>query len=169
MAQAPAGTVCVMCLAPATKQCSGCKALWYCTRECQRKHWVSHKDECGKVVPQERKVVSAEVLKEVEEKEKQFQLVTDIVKKHRETGVNKNVFLTRYGDQMYEDLEDARNLPGIKDQLDSLDAAMSARGEQAINMLFSAAEGVGRAKTLAQFEEMKKGNVPTSAGYAAAS
>eukprot|EP00434_Breviolum_minutum_P022038 symbB.v1.2.019454.t1/scaffold1592.1/size133026/4 len=54
---------------------------------------------------------------------------------------------------MYEDLDDARMLPGIKEKLDNHETA--GRNEAALNMLFSAAEGVGRAKTLAYFEQVK--------------
>mmetsp|Transcript_35063 Transcript_35063/g.56125 ORF Transcript_35063/g.56125 Transcript_35063/m.56125 type:complete len:158 (+) Transcript_35063:43-516(+) len=140
-------TPCVMCLAPASKQCSGCRSFWYCTRECQRKHWVNHKHECGQVknAPQHPE--------DLAEQERQFHTVTEIVRKHRETAKNKNVWVTRFGDKMYEDLDDARMLPGIKDKLDDHETA--GRNEAALNMLFSAAEGVGRAKTLAYFEQMK--------------
>eukprot|EP01084_Bolivina_argentea_P039457 72918_1 len=30
----------------ATKLCSGCKSIWYCSIECQSTHWSSHKKEC---------------------------------------------------------------------------------------------------------------------------
>ncbi|CAJ1357968.1 unnamed protein product [Effrenium voratum] len=146
-----AGTPCVMCLAPATKQCSGCRVFWYCTRECQRKHWVNHKQDCGQAKPAPVLEVSPE---ELAEQERQFHTVTEIVQKHRETAKNKNVWVTRFGDKMYEDLEDARQASGIKEKLDEMDRS-SHQGEAALNMLFSAAEGVGRAKTLAYFDHMK--------------
>eukprot|EP00438_Fugacium_kawagutii_P019529 Skav235662 [mRNA] locus=scaffold358:900809:903579:+ [translate_table: standard] len=83
---------CAMCLAPATKQCSGCRSFWYCTRECQRKHWVNHKhvgpvdpastEECGQAKP-------SESVEDVAEQERQFHTVTEIVRKHRETAKNK--------------------------------------------------------------------------------
>ena len=30
------------------KKCSRCKALPYCSRECQQKHWKTHKKDCKK-------------------------------------------------------------------------------------------------------------------------
>eukprot|EP00931_Biecheleriopsis_adriatica_P043023 TRINITY_DN24578_c0_g1_i1.p1 TRINITY_DN24578_c0_g1~~TRINITY_DN24578_c0_g1_i1.p1 ORF type:complete len:163 (-),score=46.68 TRINITY_DN24578_c0_g1_i1:203-691(-) len=152
MAQ-PVATPCVMCLAPAEKQCSGCRLYWYCTRECQRKHWRNHKDECGSMQKQ-KEMTPEKLLEEVAERERGFHAVTEIVKKQRETGKNKNVWVTRYGDKMYEDLEDARQLPGLKEQLDDMDRAPGS-SEAALNVLFSAAEGVGRAKSLAYFDEMR--------------
>lgn len=142
-----------MCMAPAAKQCSGCRAFWYCTRECQRKHWVNHKHECGHA--KQEPAAGKPSPQELAEEERQFHTVTDIVTKHREGATNKNVWVTRYGDKMYEDLEDARKLPGIKEHLDDLDRAPNAHGEVALNMLFSAAEGVSRAKTLEYFQKMK--------------
>ena len=29
------------------KNCSACRAVCYCTRECQKKHWKAHKRECA--------------------------------------------------------------------------------------------------------------------------
>ena len=26
--------------------CSGCKNVFYCNRDCQKKHWTSHKNDC---------------------------------------------------------------------------------------------------------------------------
>ena len=30
------------------KRCNGCKRVFYCSKECQRKHWKSHKVRCKK-------------------------------------------------------------------------------------------------------------------------
>ena len=30
------------------KRCGGCKKKMYCSRECQTKHWGTHKNECNK-------------------------------------------------------------------------------------------------------------------------
>lgn len=38
---------CAECGADATKRCSKCKSEWYCTRECQVKHWKAHKEMCA--------------------------------------------------------------------------------------------------------------------------
>jgi hypothetical protein len=40
--------LCARCNRPAAKHCSGCKAVHYCTPECQRQHWQDgHKQVCG--------------------------------------------------------------------------------------------------------------------------
>ena len=28
------------------KACGGCNSVWYCSRDCQRAHWPTHKREC---------------------------------------------------------------------------------------------------------------------------
>ena len=39
--------ICVVCKAGGKNACSKCKKVWYCSKECQRKHWkASHKAEC---------------------------------------------------------------------------------------------------------------------------
>jgi hypothetical protein len=30
-------------------KCSRCKAVWYCSADCQKAHWRLHKSHCGKV------------------------------------------------------------------------------------------------------------------------
>lgn len=40
-----AGT-CPVCKKVAENKCTGCKKVFYCTRECQKKHWKMHKTEC---------------------------------------------------------------------------------------------------------------------------
>uniref|UniRef100_A0A7S1SFM5 MYND-type domain-containing protein n=1 Tax=Alexandrium catenella TaxID=2925 RepID=A0A7S1SFM5_ALECA len=146
---------CVMCLKPSTKQCSGCRAYWYCDRECQRKHWRNHKLECGRT-KELQEMTPKKLFQELEEREVDFHKVTEIVKNHRETCKSKMVWLTRNGDFMREDLEDARRLPGIKDTLDDFDKNPEQHQEAALNTLFSAAEGVSRAKSLAYFQEVKE-------------
>ena len=37
---------CAVCEKLAKCLCSGCKHVFYCSRECQKKHWSSHKEEC---------------------------------------------------------------------------------------------------------------------------
>eukprot|EP00929_Paragymnodinium_shiwhaense_P081261 TRINITY_DN42495_c0_g1_i1.p1 TRINITY_DN42495_c0_g1~~TRINITY_DN42495_c0_g1_i1.p1 ORF type:complete len:188 (-),score=43.06 TRINITY_DN42495_c0_g1_i1:7-570(-) len=38
---------CIMCLQPASVQCSRCKAAWYCGKNCQKRHWPNHRTDCG--------------------------------------------------------------------------------------------------------------------------
>ena len=38
---------CAVCQAPATKRCSRCKTVWYCTVDHQRSHWKAHKADCN--------------------------------------------------------------------------------------------------------------------------
>jgi MYND finger len=37
---------CASCSKQATKRCKTCAVTWYCSKECQRKHWPSHKLVC---------------------------------------------------------------------------------------------------------------------------
>ncbi|GLV36500.1 Zinc finger MYND-type containing 10 [Carabus blaptoides fortunei] len=41
---------CSGCGANAVKKCSRCKAEWYCSRNCQVKHWPQHKEHCDIMV-----------------------------------------------------------------------------------------------------------------------
>ncbi|XP_053325430.1 zinc finger MYND domain-containing protein 10 [Spea bombifrons] len=49
---------CGLCGSEAPKRCSRCRSEWYCTRECQVKHWQKHKMACDLV---------SESLKKIEE------------------------------------------------------------------------------------------------------
>ena len=42
---------CASCGKPATCFCGGCATVSYCGRECQRKHWKTHKLICKTIVP----------------------------------------------------------------------------------------------------------------------
>ncbi|KAJ7191557.1 hypothetical protein GGX14DRAFT_481300 [Mycena pura] len=37
---------CASCGAPATKKCSKCQKVWYCSKECQVKEWSGHRVHC---------------------------------------------------------------------------------------------------------------------------
>jgi hypothetical protein len=34
------------CLKEGTQRCNRCKAAYYCSRECQKRHWKTHKPVC---------------------------------------------------------------------------------------------------------------------------
>jgi hypothetical protein len=38
--------ICVVCSKPATSRCSRCKAVSYCSKQCQVENWKQHKDLC---------------------------------------------------------------------------------------------------------------------------
>ncbi|KAG0692696.1 hypothetical protein DFH29DRAFT_471778 [Suillus ampliporus] len=42
---------CTQCLKTLEKpqKCAKCKSVWYCSRECQKKHWPTHKPTCHEV------------------------------------------------------------------------------------------------------------------------
>ncbi|KAL4477618.1 hypothetical protein ABPG74_002768 [Tetrahymena malaccensis] len=48
------GFKCELCKKEATKRCSQCKTVWYCTRECQVVHWKDHKVSCKKIVEENK-------------------------------------------------------------------------------------------------------------------
>lgn len=37
---------CSLCQENAELKCSGCKQVWYCGKEHQKKHWKEHKASC---------------------------------------------------------------------------------------------------------------------------
>jgi hypothetical protein len=39
---------CAVCLKTSTKRCNACGKVRYCSRECQKIHWKTHKKQCGK-------------------------------------------------------------------------------------------------------------------------
>ena len=41
---------CKVCKKTATKRCSRCKAIYYCSRECQIKDWITHRFICQKLL-----------------------------------------------------------------------------------------------------------------------
>ena len=44
--------LCVVCGLRGSSVCSGCKALWYCGKRCQKRDWkLGHKAECSPVTP----------------------------------------------------------------------------------------------------------------------
>jgi hypothetical protein len=49
--EAAARKRCAVCGIPLAdvKQCGGCRKVAYCSRECQRKHWPQHKEECRRL------------------------------------------------------------------------------------------------------------------------
>merc|ERR1719188_309969 len=110
--------------------------------------------ECGRT-KELQEMTPKKLLNELEDREREFHKVSEIVKSHRSSATCKNVWITRNGDFMKEDLNDARELPGIKDQLEKFDAQPGKFQQATISTLFSAAEGVSRAKSLAYFEEIK--------------
>mmetsp|Transcript_17953 Transcript_17953/g.41894 ORF Transcript_17953/g.41894 Transcript_17953/m.41894 type:complete len:224 (-) Transcript_17953:31-702(-) len=42
---------CRMCMQPSVKWCGGCRQHAYCSKECQRLHWRTHKHDCGRADP----------------------------------------------------------------------------------------------------------------------
>ena len=48
--------VCLVCHSNMKKWCAGCKERIYCSRECQKKDWKSHKANCGISLQDKKKV-----------------------------------------------------------------------------------------------------------------
>lgn len=145
---------CVMCLKIATKQCSGCHSFWYCGVECQRKHWRSHKMECGKVA-EIQNMGPKQMVDKLEEEEKKFLKAQEIVRQHRANSNCKMVYLARTGDQLQEDMDDAKKMPHLQEKLEGYEQDPEKNHGAMVNTLFGAAEGIGAAKTLKFFEDVK--------------
>ena len=41
-------STCAVCQTPSKLQCSACKITYYCSRDCQKKDWKTHKQLCKK-------------------------------------------------------------------------------------------------------------------------
>ena len=41
--------LCALCGKTAETKCTACKAVFYCSKVCQKKHWKEHKFECKKL------------------------------------------------------------------------------------------------------------------------
>ena len=47
------------CLKEGNKRCGGCKQTYYCSKECQTKHWAVHKRKCKKIKRKKKKINKA--------------------------------------------------------------------------------------------------------------
>jgi hypothetical protein len=56
---------------PSMKRCTQCRAVLYCSRECQVKHWSSHKEAC-KRLPQEMRERAHKLAEQVTLQEPRF-------------------------------------------------------------------------------------------------
>ena len=41
--------ICPVCQKLAETKCTGCRKLFYCGRDCQRRHWKVHKFDCKQI------------------------------------------------------------------------------------------------------------------------
>ena len=42
--------VCACCLQNASKVCGACRSVHFCSKECQRTHWKTHKPICSRII-----------------------------------------------------------------------------------------------------------------------
>jgi len=61
---------CSECGKPATQRCSKCKQAWYCSRDCQLRHWKAHKAVCALFKAHKDENSAKEANKTAHEKEK---------------------------------------------------------------------------------------------------
>jgi hypothetical protein len=45
----------------ATSKCAACKSIVYCSKECQRQHWATHKQLCKAIQQQQQQTIQAQV------------------------------------------------------------------------------------------------------------
>lgn len=144
---------CVMCMKPATKQCSGCHLYWYCDVQCQRKHWKVHKGECGKI-KEIKKMTPKQATDELEAREQEYHEASKMVSDLRARGYHKMVWLTRCGENMGVDISNAMEKPEIQHSVDSIGKS-NRISEASLSTLFQAVEGVSHARTIDHFNSMK--------------
>ena len=74
----PVPKFCVVCAKPSSLRCSRCLGANYCSVDCQRKHWKTHKESCA----------SAEKLKKFYEKNARLNSAEQVDKLIANTAVN---------------------------------------------------------------------------------
>ncbi|CAB9510665.1 ubiquitin-specific protease 16 [Seminavis robusta] len=107
---------CPMCFKPSTQQCSVCKCVNYCSRECQLAHWsASHKKACQPNPKQQKFKLNLEVFRGMPED--CFEGHEFLVVKPSE----KLGSLQAICDQVLEPADDLLDIPGFgSDQLDDV-------------------------------------------------
>ena len=63
---------CHICSAAATKRCSLCKSVWYCSRECQVADWKSHKTDCARTVTANKQYEDEQQHKNTQQQQQQY-------------------------------------------------------------------------------------------------
>ena len=110
--------------------------------------------ECGKL-SELQQMTPKEIFERINEREREFTVTSEIVRKHRETSECKMVWMARGGDQLKEDVLEARSLPELKEKIDVFDENPERFQGPMLASLFAGAEDVGRAKSLAYFRAMQ--------------
>ena len=72
------GEICPYCLTnEAINRCSACKEQSYCSKECQKKHWVVHRVDC---LRRRNEPVSEDFIKKAENGRDILQMVHSAIK-----------------------------------------------------------------------------------------
>ena len=93
--------VCAACHEEAIQKCKGCEVTRYCSRSCQEKNFLEHKEECSLLLAERKK-------KEVQEsllmKQVLASVIDDFDKKYWENRVQFKVYEKKFTDKMRENI-----------------------------------------------------------------
>ena len=93
--------VCAACHEEAIQKCKGCEVTRYCSRSCQEKNFLEHKEECSLLLAERKK-------KEVQESLLMKQVLASVIDefetKHWENRVQFKVYEKKFTDKMRENI-----------------------------------------------------------------
>eukprot|EP00041_Stephanoeca_diplocostata_P011146 m.180815 g.180815 ORF g.180815 m.180815 type:complete len:167 (+) comp18434_c0_seq5:219-719(+) len=74
--------LCSLCGKESKNRCAGCKRIFYCSAECQRSHWKTHKKDCKFYQQSDKDTAAGDILSSQEKMMKQHKEEFDRICKH---------------------------------------------------------------------------------------